>query len=218
MEDAVLEAFGEKCAVAGAGRTDRGAHAEGQVAAFSLESPRSPDEVIDGLNEALPPDIRVRSVEEVIDDFHPRESAVTKTYAYVMAVTDDMPEEMEGRMWQLRRPVDAEAMREAAHVLVGRHDFRSFATKTKFDQKSTTREVTAIDVEANDELITLTITADGFLNHMVRNIVRALVKVGEGTWTPEELAEALAAKDRAASPGSAPAHGLYLVEVFYDED
>jgi tRNA pseudouridine38-40 synthase len=118
----------------------------------------------------------------------------------------------------VKEPLDVQAMAAACSVFVGEHDFASFATKTNFKQKSTRRTVTQAVLTTELPLITFDICADGFLYKMVRNIVRALVKVGEGRYTRADLERILAAKDRQASPGTAPASGLYLEQVFYAQD
>ena len=118
--------------------------------------------------------------------------------------------------WHLERPVDVERMAAASQHLVGQHDFASFATKPRFKQRSTERDLRQADVRLRDGLIEMTFRANSFLNHMVRNMVGALVRVGDGRSEPKEMPSILAASRRSASPGSAPACGLYLMSVLYE--
>lgn len=217
LKKALLDAFGEEVTVQGAGRTDRGAHAEGQVAGFALGEAVAVEEIVDLLNKHLPEAIDVLEVECVPDDFHVRTSAIGKEYAYVIWNEEELLEERMGLVWHVPQPLSFEAMEEALPMLVGKHDFASFGTKTGFKQKSTVREIYFAEIEQAGEEIIFRFQGDSFLNHMVRNMVRALVKVGEGKYAPSRIGEILEAKNRSASPGSAPASGLYLMRVFYPE-
>jgi tRNA pseudouridine38-40 synthase len=219
VEDAVNKVFDVHRALHGSGRTDRGVHAEGQVASMHL--PPIPDTAKAKLEIAalLPDDIQLLAFERAADDFHARTSAKSKTYRYVIYNAPECPKDDVGRVWHIPGRLDVKAMREACSVFVGRHDFASFAKKTNFEQASTVREVYALEFlepGTDDSRIEITISADGFLWKMVRNIMRALVKVGEGRSSREKLAQILAAKDRAAAPGTAPASGLYLDRVVYE--
>lgn len=209
--------------VRGSGRTDRGVHAEGQVACVFL--PQTQAEDSDALERftaqlalALPEDIGLLEVDRVPLEFHPREHAIAKRYRYELWNGGKCPAALEGRVWEVRRPLDVEAMRAALPIFLGAHDFTSFATRSNFERASSIREVQAFTLEQLDKQkrrVTLNITADGFLYKMVRNIVRAVAKVGEGRCDNARLIEILAAQDRAAASGSAPASGLFLDEVFY---
>jgi len=215
LERAVAQACSEQVRVTGAGRTDRGAHATGQVAGFQLAADPSPEALAAALNDALPDAIRVHSARRVPVGFKPREAAVGKRYEYRIYDADPLPPELDLRVWKVRERLDVDAMRAALPALVGRHDFATFATPTRFGQKSTVRELRVAELTRDGPLLTLAFEADGFLYHMVRNLVRAVVKVGEGRLRPAQLADLLAACARQASPGSAPASGLYLVRVDY---
>ena len=217
MEKAVVEAFGEQTPVQGAGRTDRGAHAEGQVAGFKLARPHEPVEIKASLNRYLPDSIRVCEAHAVSNDFHARTSAVAKEYAYMIWNDPDLPEDRVDRVWHVPERLIFETMEQALPAVVGRHDFASFGTKTRFVQKSTERELFSAEIERADEIIVFRFQGNSFLNHMVRNMVRALVKVGEGKYEPSKIGEILRARNRAASPGSAPASRLCLMQVFYPE-
>lgn len=218
LEEALAKVCDAPVEVRGAGRTDRGAHAHGQVA-----SARLPEWVdVEGLEAAfqgaLPERISVRDVRAVGLEFHARMSATGKRYVYTIHNHEDLPAEAQGRVWHVPGPLDVEAMRACLELFVGEVDFASFATKTNHARKTTVRTVTSFTLEHDAPRIILRIEADGFLYKMVRNLVRAIAKVGEGRWTLERLREILAAQDRQAAPGTAPASGLCLEEVFYPED
>ncbi len=215
IEAAVQAASGERVAVAGAGRTDRFAHAEGQVATFRLSEPQELAGLQAGLTEALPGDIELVGFALAADDFHARTSAVGKTYRYDIANVLELPDEYEGRMWHVPEPLNTEPMFGAVATLIGEHDFASFATKSKKSKRPTVCTMHDAQLLVDSGRISLRLTADSFLNHMVRNIVRALVKVGEGRFSTKRIKRILDAKERTASPGTAPAHGLYLEDVAY---
>lgn len=215
VETAIEQAFGERVAVRGAGRTDRGAHAEGQVAGFELARAVEPVELARRLDDALPESIRTRGVHSVAQGFHVRDSAVGKLYEYRIVNRHALPPALDRRVWHVPAALDVAAMARASRALVGVHDFASFATRPRFKQKSTVRDMRAIDIERDGDDIVLRFHANSFLMHMVRNLVRALVKVGQRRYAPEQIPTILAARDRAASPGTAPASGLYLIRVLY---
>jgi tRNA pseudouridine38-40 synthase len=215
LEAAVEAAFTERVPVRGAGRTDRGAHAEGQVAGVRLSGAIPPEEVVERLGKALPPSIRVLSADVVPDSFHVRTDATSKDYEYRILNRPELPPELDRRVWHVPEPLDLAAMQTSIEALVGRHDFASFATRPRFEQRSTTCTIASAEVESVDDRVVFRFTADRFLMHMVRNIARAIAKVGEGRYQPSQIAEILAARSRAASPGSAPASGLYLMRVYY---
>jgi tRNA pseudouridine38-40 synthase len=217
LEQAIERVFDVRVAVRGSGRTDRGAHANGQVASVELPVGFRPDEIRDNLNGALPADIRLVDVSSAAPGFHACDSAIAKRYRYVIWNKKNLPADREGRVWHVKSPLDVEAMVDACSVFVGQLDFASFATRSNFKQKSTTRNVTSALVSQQMPVITIDICADGFLYKMVRNIVRALVKVGEGRYSRDDLYRILDARDRQAAPGTAPASGLYLEQVYYSQ-
>lgn len=214
-ESALEQALGQRVAVAAAGRTDRGAHAEGQVISFRLSKHLPADELADMLAQHLADDIQLIEADNVPLTFHARTSAVAKVYQYRIVSTAKISHQQEGRVWHLPKRLDVGKMQEAARRLVGQQDFASFATKSRFAKGPTLRDLQEATVNQGDDALVLQFRADSFLYHMVRNMVRALAKVGEGRFGPERISEILAAKDRAASPGSAPASGLYLMRVIY---
>jgi tRNA pseudouridine38-40 synthase len=218
LEQAVTKVFDVRVPVQGSGRTDRGTHAHGQVASLHLPAGMAPELIKEKLNQVLPAAVRIVDVRCAAMDFHACDSAIAKHYRYLIWNDKKLPAERDGRVWHVKEPLDVQAMSEACSVFVGEQDFASFATKTNFKQKSTRRTVTEAALSHEPPMITFDICADGFLYKMVRNIVRALVKVGEGRYTREDLRRILAAKDRQAAPGTAPASGLYLERVFYSQD
>lgn len=220
LEDALQTAFDTRILAQGSGRTDRGTHAEGQVVSVALPTTvaqRPGSELFRSLRDALPEDIQLLGLERVAAEFHAQKSATAKTYRYRIYNEPDCPEHEKGRVWYVPETLNFNAMKAAAPVLVGEHDFASFATKTNYARSSTVRTLMSLELTADDPFIELTFRADGFLYKMVRNLVRALVKVGEGRSDRAKLIQILAARDRQAAPGTAPASGLYLESVEYDD-
>ncbi len=219
LEQAVEKLFSIRSAVRGSGRTDRGAHANGQVASVELPVGLQLDDLKEQLNDVLAETVRVVNVNNVPLDFHACDSAIGKRYRYVIWNSNKkLPAERDGRVWHVKSRLDVEAMVNACSVFEGEHDFASFATRPNFKQKVTTRIVSRVVMSQDLPIITFDICANGFLYKMVRNIVRAIVKVGEGRYTRDDLFSILEAKDRKAASGTAPASGLYLEKVYYSED
>jgi tRNA pseudouridine38-40 synthase len=218
LERAVTKAFDVHVPVQGSGRTDRGTHARGQVASCQLPAGTQPELIKEKLNQHLPMEVRIIDVRCASSEFHACDSAIAKRYRYVIWNDRELPAEREGRVWHVKEPLDVQAMGDACSVFIGEQDFASFATRTNFKQKSTRRTVTGAVLTHEQPEIIFDICANGFLYKMVRNIVRALVKVGEGRYTREDLVRILEAKDRQAAPGTAPASGLYLERVFYSQE
>ena len=215
LETAIERFSGESVAVTGAGRTDAGVHALGQVAHFDLAAARDADEVFGALNHHLKPAaIAVLSAEAVGGDLHARFSATDRRYRYRI-VNSHAPLTLDaGRAWWVPTMLDAEAMDAAAQGLVGRHDFTSFRA-TQCQAKSPLKTLDMLTVTRHGDDIEIMAGARSFLHHQVRNMVGSLVLVGEGKWTGDDLAAALAARDRKAAGPNAPADGLYLIEVSY---
>jgi tRNA pseudouridine38-40 synthase len=200
--------------VSGASRTDAGVHALGQVASIYLESDVAASAVGRALNQRLPADIRVLGVVDAAPGFHARYHACAKRYRYRIATTPVLSPFDRWFVWHTDGPRDVEAMREAAAVLVGRHDFASFQA-ARSAVRQTVRTVTRCDVRVADGETVIEIDGDGFLRHMVRIVVGTLVEVGTGMRSPASMAEVLAARDRPAAGATAPAAGLTLVAVRY---
>jgi tRNA pseudouridine38-40 synthase len=213
---AAIAAFcGETVAVQGAGRTDAGVHAYGQVAHFDLAKERDIDTVRDALNAHLRPHpVAVLSAEIVSGDFDARFSAVKRHYLYrIVNRRADLALERQ-RAWRIARPLDAEAMHRGAQRLVGRHDFTTFRA-AECQAKSPVKTLDRLDVARRGEDVHVEASARSFLHHQVRSMVGSLALVGDGKWSADDLSRALAAKDRAACGPVAPADGLYLVRVDY---
>jgi tRNA pseudouridine38-40 synthase len=215
LEEAIHRFCGETVDCFAAGRTDAGVHALGQVVHFDLVREASADTVRDALNFHLKPAaISVLKAEVVAADFHARFSAKARLYLYRI-VNRRAPLAIErGRAWLVWAPLDVGAMHAAAQLLVGHHDFTSFrASLCQADSPVKTLDV--LDVTRADAEVRIAARARSFLHHQVRNMVGTLKLVGEGKWTREDVARALAARDRSAAGPTAPAEGLYLTEVWY---
>jgi tRNA pseudouridine38-40 synthase len=213
---AAIEAFsGEKVMVQGAGRTDAGVHALGQVAHFDLASERETDTIRDALNAHLRPHpVAILSAEKVAADFDARRSAIRRHYLYrIVNRRADLAIER-GRAWRVARPLDAGAMHQAAQRLVGKHDFTTFRS-TECQAKSPEKTLDRLDVSRDGDEIHIAAMARSFLHNQVRSMVGSLVPVGDGKWSADDLAGALAARDRSACGPVAPPDGLYLVKVDY---
>ena len=215
LEQAVAAFSGERVAVHGAGRTDAGVHALGQVAHLDLARARETDVVRDAVNHHLAPAaIAVVAVEAVGSDFDARRSAIERVYRYRIANRRGPLALDRGRAWRVAKPLDVAAMDGAARVLLGRHDFTSFRA-SECQAKSPDKTLDALTVSRDGDDIVATARARSFLHHQVRNMVGTLKLVGEGKWTAQDVADALAACDRAKAGPTAPAEGLYLVAVRY---
>jgi tRNA pseudouridine38-40 synthase len=212
---AIAAFSGETVALQGAGRTDAGVHAFGQVAHFDLTREREPDKVCDALNAHLRPHpIAVLAAEQVEDTFHARYSATKRHYLYrIINRRADLALDRH-RVWRYPRHLDAAAMQAAAQRLVGQHDFTTFRA-AECQAKSPVKTLDKLHVERAGEDIRIVAEARSFLHHQVRSMVGSLVLVGEGKWSSDMLAGALAARDRSACGPVAPPDGLYLVRVEY---
>ena len=214
---AAVEALsGEKTPVQGAGRTDAGVHARGQVAHVDLAKEWDTDTVRDALNAHLRPNpVAILSAERVADGFNARTSAVRRHYLYrIINRRADLTLDA-GHAWRVPRPLDAAAMHAAAQRLVGKHDFTTFRS-TECQAKSPVKTLQRLDVErAGDDVIVLA-SARSFLHSQVRSMVGSLVMVGEGKWSADDLSSVLAAADRTACGQVAPPDGLYLMRVDYE--
>jgi tRNA pseudouridine38-40 synthase len=213
---AAITAFtGARAAVAGAGRTDAGVHAFGQVAHVDLAKQWDTDTVRDATNFHLRPQpIAVLAAEHVGDDFDARFSATKRHYLYrISNRRADLALE-QNHVWRVPRPLDCAAMQTAAQRLVGRHDFTTFRA-TECQAKSPVKTLDRLDVARDGDEVRVTASARSFLQHQVRSMVGSLTHVGEGKWSADDLAATLAACDRAKCGQVAPPHGLYLVRVEY---
>jgi tRNA pseudouridine38-40 synthase len=216
VEDALQRFAGRRVALLSAGRTDTGVHATGQVIAFDLDWSHTPGALCKALNANLPQDIAVRDVRQAAPGFHPRYDARARTYVYRLYVSPVRDPLRRLRAWHLRLAPDLTAMREAASCLVGTHDFSAFGTPPQGGNPVRT-VVEARWHEAPGQECHFTITANAFLYRMVRTLVGTLVEVGQGRMTPEVFRGILAACERGRAAPPAPAHGLTLVAVDYEE-
>lgn len=201
--------------IQGAGRTDAGVHAYGQVANFHIETEKTAEEVMVYMNTYLPDDISVISCEEKPERFHSRLNAKGKVYQYRIWNSDRKPVFVRKYVHQVPGELDVQAMRQAATLLIGTHDYQSF-TSTKRGKKSAVRTVTSIDIEREGEELVFTFKGDGFLYHMVRIMMGTLIETGLGLRKAEEIPQILEAKDRSKAGHLIPANGLTLLEVVYD--
>lgn len=213
---AAVAAFSsESVAVQGAGRTDAGVHATGQVAHVDLAKAWDTDTVRDAVNAHLRPHpVAVLSAEAVAADFDARFSAIKRHYRYRIVNRRADLALQRLRAWRIGRPLDADAMQAAAQRLVGRHDFTTFRA-AECQAKSPVKTLDRLDVAYDGEEIRIHASARSFLHTQVRSMVGSLALVGEGRWSADDLARALAARDRAACGPVAPPDGLYLVRVDY---
>jgi tRNA pseudouridine38-40 synthase len=227
LAQAIHRITGESVLPQGSGRTDAGVHALGQVASFSLAGPIPPPNLHRALNRALPPSIRILSVEQAPEDFHARHSALGKTYEYRIS-TDEICSPMQAPyVWSYHLPLDLATLQNAADHIRGTHDFTSFAAS---DPDLTTRTEQAEELPTppcltrtihhsawhrEDHRLIYRVTGTGFLHHMVRNLVGTFVEAGAGRISADVIPEILAAHDRNAAGPTAPARGLFLVEVEY---
>jgi len=215
LEAAVEAMCGEPVRVHGAGRTDAGVHALGQVAHCDIAKAFPADRLRDGLNAHLRPHpIAVREVEIVPETFEARFSAKKRHYLYRIKNTRANLALDIGRVWRVPRRLDAEAMHAAAQRLIGKHDFTTFRD-TECQAKSPEKTLDQLDVTREGDAINIVTSARSFLHSQVRSMVGSLVWVGEGRWSADDLAAALAACNRAACGVVAPPQGLYLVRVEY---
>lgn len=214
--NAAVEAFaGEKVSVQGAGRTDAGVHAVGQVAHIDLAKEWETDTVRDALTAQLRPHpVAVLAAERVPDDFDARFSARARHYVYRLVNRRADLALDRGRAWRVPRPLDAAAMHLAAQGLLGKHDFTTFRA-TECQAKSPLKTLDRLNVAREGDDIRVFASARSFLHHQVRSMVGSLVWVGEGRWSAKDIAAALAARDRTACGPIAPPDGLYLFRVDY---
>ncbi len=200
--------------VIGSGRTDAGVHAKGQTANFHMEGSFDEGELLAMINRYLPGDIAVTSLSLVDDRFHSRYNAKSKTYVYRIN-TSQMSNVFEHRfVYEYGQALDEDRMREAADLLLGTHDFKSFCGNKKM-KKSTERTIYAINIERIGDEIKISYTGDGFLQNMIRILTGTLIEVGRGDKRPEDVTEILKAKDREVAGYTAPPQGLILEEVQY---
>ena len=214
LKRALRELTGEDHVVYGAGRTDAGAHAEGQVANFQFEGRIPTERLAAALNAQLPEDVAVLSAAHVPDGFHSRFSARWRRYRYRYLDRAARPALARGRCWHVRGKLDVKAMSRAADALRGKHDWTTFCSASE-SAESRVREMRSATVRRRGEFVELELVAEGFLRGLARSIAGALAEVGRGRRPAGWVGELLRARDRRLAPKTAPAEGLTLVEVIY---
>ncbi|MBL7049738.1 MAG: tRNA pseudouridine(38-40) synthase TruA [Nitrospira sp.] len=225
LEKAIKKMTGAHSRIYGAGRTDAGVHALAQVAAFKTAALHAPDVFIRALNANLPADIRIVAAEETKPGFSPRFHAKEKTYCYYICKRDTNSAFLSDYTWSAPYSINIEPMQQAAEYLIGKHDFTSFQA-AGCGAKHAIRKIKEINIKEmpateflgftfNIPLISIRITADAFLRHMVRNIVGTLAAVGNGKYPPERIIDILQARDRQEAGVTAPSSGLFLESITY---
>ncbi len=212
LETAIDRRFGERRRVGGASRTDTGVHARGQVAMFELLHAIPVRKLVPALNTALPKSVRVLQAKRVPAGWDPRRQALKKTYAYLVFNRPVASPLLAGRVWTVHPKLNLAAMRRAARLLTGRHDFSSFRA-SGCEAAHAVRTVERLTLSRRGPLVTIRITADAFLYRMVRNLVGTLVQVGLGKLTAPAAGRILRARDRKCAGPTAPAWGLYLEKI-----
>jgi tRNA pseudouridine38-40 synthase len=214
LEAALAQIAGEPLGVTCAGRTDRGVHARIQVVHFDTHVERPPSAWVRGVNALLPDAVAVLWSRTVDDSFHARYGAIARTYRYVLLNRTVRPALAAARVGWYHLPLDVEAMRAAAALLLGEHDFSAFRS-SQCQAKTPVRTLQALDIEQHGERIDFVLRANAFLHHMVRNIVGSLVYVGRGRHRPQWTGELLLSKDRSKAAPTFGPEGLYLDKIEY---
>ena len=216
LESKLQKIVKKKTVVHGAGRTDAKVHAEGQTAHFLTSSRMTDEEFQKALNSVLPKDIVIKEVEEVDSSFHAQKSALRRIYRYTI-LNRDHPSALERRYsWFQPHPLDLTAMRRARKYLLGKHDFSAFRA-SGCEAKSPVRELYRIDIKKKGNFIQLIFEGNGFVKYMVRNVVGTIVQVGKGYMAASQVGEILALRNRRKAGPTAPAYGLCLVKVIYND-
>jgi len=214
LVEALSNLVGVRIHVHGASRTDAGVSALGQVGLFEIDSPIPTENFADAINDRLPPEIVVTSAEEAPRDFDLLGGVKSKLYRYTIYTGRYRPVLRLNQCWHIPKKLYVSAMNQAAQLLVGTKDFKSFASAAD-RRESSIRTIFRCDVTAEDKWICVNVDGDGFLYNMVRNIVGTLVDIGLGRWKPEKISEILDAKDRTAAGRLAPPQGLCLMWIKY---
>lgn len=214
LEQAILAVTGQIVTVLGAGRTDSGVHALGQVIAFDVSWEHGPDTLLRALNANLPREIAVNQLVVTDEGFHPRYDAKRRAYEYHVYNQPVRSPLRHQRSWHVARPLDMVRMNRAAQALIGLHDFATFGQPPT--GHNTVREIFRAHWDRQDDLLVFYIEANAFLFRMVRSLVGTMKEVGEGSWTVNAFEDALLACDRQRTGQTAPPQGLFLVSVKYD--
>ena len=218
FERALTGLFKENISITGAGRTDSGVHALGQVTHFDAPDKIEPFRMREALNYYLKPHpVAIKDLATVSDEFNARFDAVSRLYRYDILNRAAPPTLQAGRVWHIGRPIDLEVLEESAGYFLGTHDFTTFRA-VDCQAKSPIRTIDSVKIEKSDDLISIYVRAKSFLHRQVRAMVGSLAKVGTGKRPPDYIRDILAAKDRKACGPSAPPYGLYFAEVRYKDD
>ena len=220
VQDALEGLYGIRPDVIGCSRTDSGVHANNYVCCFDIENERDNipcQRLPAALAGVLPYDISAKNAEPVSNDFHPRYSCLGKEYKYLILNSEIPNPFLHNRAWLCKKILDIDAMNEAARHIIGKRDFSAFmASGSKITD--TVRDVKALEITKENDLITLSVTADGFLYNMVRIITGTLVEVGKGAIKPDMLSDIIGSENRSNAGITAPAFGLYLNRIFYRKE
>ncbi len=215
LEEAIKLITGQKVSVIGSGRTDAGVHALNQVGSFKCSTKLPVNKIFMGMNSVLPPDIVVKELEEVADDFHALRDVKSKVYVYKICNQRLRPALGRNYFWHVRHPLDIGKMKKAARYLIGTNDFSCFCA-TGTDVKDRVRTIVNVEIKTCDDgLIEIKVESHGFLKYMVRNIIGTLVEVGRDKREPEEMKTIIESRNRNIAGATAPAYGLFLTEVKY---
>jgi tRNA pseudouridine38-40 synthase len=215
LEEAIKLITGQKVSVIGSGRTDAGVHALNQVGSFKCSTKLTVNKIFMGMNSVLPPDIVVRELEEVSDDFNALRDAKSKVYVYKICNQRLRPALGRNYFWHIHYPLDIGKMKKAAKYLIGTHEFSCFCA-TGTDVKDRVRTIVYVEIKTCDDgIIEIKVESHGFLKYMVRNIIGTLVEVGRGKREPEEMKTIIESQNRNIAGVTAPAYGLFLMEVKY---
>jgi tRNA pseudouridine38-40 synthase len=215
VEAALAQIAGEKVTLTAAGRTDTGVHALAQVAHFDSSAERPASAWVRGANALLPPDVAILWAHKVEGDFHARFSAIERCYRYLLLNTAVRPALYKNHVGWFHQPLDVDVMREAAKLLLGKHDFSAFRA-AECRARTPVKELRRVEITRHRDLIVFEFCADAFLHHMVRNFVGSLIYVGSGRCTAHWLGEVLQSRDRSRAAPTFSAAGLYLSGVRYD--
>lgn len=216
IEKVLSEITGEEIELIGSGRTDAGVHAYNQIANFKTNCKTSNEKILEHCYRYLPLDIVVKNAEDVKDNFHSRYNAIEKVYTYKIYNNTTHDVFKRKYSYHIKEELDIEKMREAALLFIGKHDFKSF-TALKSKKKSTVREIYSIDIIKNNNNLDIVFKGNGFLYKMVRILVGTLVEVGLRKITLNDISLIMEQKDRSMAPPTAPAHGLFLSNVIYQD-
>lgn len=224
IEEALSKIFKTEIKIRGAGRTDTGVHALGQIATFKINKSLPLHRIKKALNALLPSDIIIKEIEEVDEDFHPQYSVKSKSYIYYLCNDEYCSPFLQRFVWHYSRNLKLSSMQKATYILIGTHDFTAFSGSTEVkDRIRTVKSLTVeplkslnfLDINLEGNFIKFRIEADGFLKYMVRNIVGCLVEIGREGLTEDQIIEALRTGKRPNPLRTAPPNGLFLEKIFY---